>query len=87
MFYSPFISIMIPSIAYVLSGRIGHGYGYGCGCGHGHNTDKVNISCELTFVDCVDSTADPYYIINFWTLGAKMLKCKDSIPKIWKWDV
>jgi len=59
MFYSPFISIMIPSIAYVLSGRIGHGYGYGYGYSHdhGYDTDKVNISCELTFVDCVDSTA------------------------------
>ena len=48
---------MIPSIAYVLSGRIGHGYGYSHDHNHGHDTDKVNISCELTFVDCVDSTA------------------------------
>lgn len=50
---------MIPSIAYVLSGRIGHGYGHD----HGHDTDKVNISCELTFVDCVDSTAYRHSIL------------------------
>lgn len=58
---------MIPSIAYVLSGRIGHGYSYGYGHDHGHDhghdTDKVNISCELTFVDCVDSTAYRHSIL------------------------
>jgi len=61
MFYSPFISIMIPSIAYVLSGRIGHGYGYGYG--YGHDKEQVNLSCELTFVDRVDNTAYRHSIL------------------------